>query len=1097
MNGFKLTMTTAMTTTTTSFSARQHREQHHGHGKRSLCTTPRRTSSLLYIVLLLSLLLTTTRIRAQQHDGQPHHREDPDEIHRFLQALRLAGAGIPRGGANGNNRGDARGTDDANGPLSTAGTVIIRPVYATLSKYGKIEGVRREGMDFFGNIPFSAPPVGNLRFAPPEPPTPWSPAILDGTAYGPDCWQTMDPLLNPAGTKTSEDCLTLNVFVPAGQVVRKRKTLLPVMVWFHGGAFQMGGANRVEYNGKSFVERGELIVVTVNYRLGALGFLVSSTDGLFGNYGLMDQRAGLDWISQNIHEFGGDPEQITLFGESAGAIMIGQHLMMRPTPFQRVIMQSNALGYTFRSLTVADFIGEAFKRSVDCRDLGCLRSERVEDLIKAQSSLMGVPRSVGDFFTWGPTLTSQKQVTMGVTGEGIGVAAPFRLNAHSQHHMFQNQPVQSPWAAVNVSQPLQNLDLIPDDIPILIGTNKHEGEMFIYTAFPAPMPKAVYWMFVGALFRDSAARILRHYRVYVDEVEQQAEELVKKQLEEEENKQFYFEHKEELEGGFEVLLAMNETRRAQRQRLKDEEGIQALVESWARGGAGGGGGFSWKNISGVITNRFHKSPEELREIMIQREERRAARLKARALREAAKVVVDFRPVMSRIIDDYLFRCPTWHYAHRVSRNRAHNEHEPNVYVYRFSQPTHVPGFKYCWGKSCHTAELPYVFHATDTIRTNYSTVGPVGQRDAPSAPEYPYTDMLDAFRGAIAYETATSSGDDDDDDKRNKSGKTDKAGKDGGAGVGGGSATGNSGGSWTNHTSAFQRIVDHFFGSYFRVDADDEIATDMLSRWAAFAKTGSPNHEDSQIIWRPWRNKDQLRDENDRPASAGNGVGDNDDTETVTGRFRQPIDSFADQYDWMFTVRDTDEDLSDDEDESDDGMNGNGSSRSSDGGGDRDGRRTAGSGKDTGRSGSRDGPGGRFSVWSEEKEDRAYRRRALSAVGFTLAEEDIFRTELKRANNGPPNPTDPTFLTQRFLAASQRLQDGGFSPQMKEQVLQIAQEIGVMGFGFVGNERYNQDWSLQQFLPELFELKWPPEGRLIERDCTCDLWDKIRCECWC
>jgi carboxylesterase type B len=90
----------------------------------------------------------------------------------------------------------------------------------------------------------------------------------------------------------SEDCVTLNVFTPAGQISRKK--LLPVMVWLHGGAFQQGGADRPEYQGKALVDR-DLIVVTVNYRLGALGFLVSSSDSLYGNYGLMDQRAALDW----------------------------------------------------------------------------------------------------------------------------------------------------------------------------------------------------------------------------------------------------------------------------------------------------------------------------------------------------------------------------------------------------------------------------------------------------------------------------------------------------------------------------------------------------------------------------------------------------------------------------------------------------------------------------------------------------------------------------------------------------------------------------------------------------------------------------------
>jgi carboxylesterase type B len=608
------------------------------------------------------------------------------------------------------------------------------------TKLGKVQGIRQTGIDFFGGIPYAAPPVGNLRWAPPEEPVSWKPhmTLLDATHFGPDCWQVVDPLQNPLAdpTQMSEDCLYLNIFTPAG-LARSRSKLLPVLVWFHGGAFQQGGARRPEYDGRRLAER-DMVVVTINYRLGSLGFLVSSPDGILGNFGLMDQRAALYWIQSHIQSFGGDPNKITLFGESAGAVMIGLHLLMHnPGLFHKAVMQSNPVGYRFRSVVVADFLGDALKRGVDCRDLACLRTEPVEEIMRAQSSLMGIPRSVGDFFTWGPILTNELQLTLGGgrgAGGGGGAGGDPRLRpgdsllTNLEHRsLFRVESYQkhreSAKFAVNVSQPLINLKNVPDEIPIIIGTNLHEGEMFVHSAFPITMSKAVYWMFVGALFKDSASRVLKHYRPYVETVERQAQEIAERQIQEEEYKQYYTEHREQLEEEYEMLLALNASRNDNRP-LMTPEAVESLVRTWHSGGGGGAAAAAAQDEGGNAGNAFgnlttynnkpswinriwpwESESETAREERLAmkrrlRELRRKEKQRAKALSEAAKVVVDYRPVMSRIISDYLFRCPSWHYAHSLSHNRVQRGKKNNVYVYRFSQPTHVPGYNECWGKVC-------------------------------------------------------------------------------------------------------------------------------------------------------------------------------------------------------------------------------------------------------------------------------------------------------------------------------------------------------------------------------------------------------------
>lgn len=196
---------------------------------------------------------------------------------------------------------------------------------------GRLEGAAASGYVLFQGIPYAAPPLGALRWQPPAPVTPWV-GVRDATIPRPRCVQ--DTSRDPGwGRKTSEDCLTLNVWVPAGAVG------LPVMFWIHGGAFINGSGEL--YGSRWMATKGRVIVVTVNYRLGAPGFLAHPDVG-DGNYGLADQQAALRWVHDNIGAFGGDPAKVTIAGESAGAMSVCDHLVSPASAglFRAAIIQS-------------------------------------------------------------------------------------------------------------------------------------------------------------------------------------------------------------------------------------------------------------------------------------------------------------------------------------------------------------------------------------------------------------------------------------------------------------------------------------------------------------------------------------------------------------------------------------------------------------------------------------------------------------------------------------------------------------------------------------------------------------------------------------
>ncbi|HSL86030.1 MAG TPA: carboxylesterase family protein, partial [Bacteroidales bacterium] len=187
---------------------------------------------------------------------------------------------------------------------------------------GRVEGVEENGITVFKGIPFAAPPVGDLRWKPPQPVKRWK-GVLKADRFAPACpqFQRIMPGMTPV--ETSEDCLYLNVWTPAQSSGER----LPVMVWIYGGGFSMGSTSVPLYSGENLARMG-VVVVSVAYRIGPLGFMAhpgltaESEHNASGNYGLLDQIAGLRWVQKNITAFGGDPSTVTIFGESAGAISV-------------------------------------------------------------------------------------------------------------------------------------------------------------------------------------------------------------------------------------------------------------------------------------------------------------------------------------------------------------------------------------------------------------------------------------------------------------------------------------------------------------------------------------------------------------------------------------------------------------------------------------------------------------------------------------------------------------------------------------------------------------------------------------------------------
>ena len=268
------------------------------------------------------------------------------------------------------------------------------------TRQGRVEGEEVGGLAVFKGIPYAAPPVGARRWLAPQPPEPWS-GVRSAKSFGgtaPQNTVVLDVL--PAFVikePQREDCLYLNVWTPRADGARR-----PVLVWIHGGAFTIGSGAQSLYDGAALAKRGDVVVVTINYRLGALGFLrlAELTNGAIpstGNEGILDQVAALAWVRENIAAFGGDPENVTIFGESAGGMSVGTLLGLPGARglFHKAIPQSGASS-TANTRAKSVKIAEAFASKLGVGRGDELRGATVEQILRAQAALAPAPGTVLD-----------------------------------------------------------------------------------------------------------------------------------------------------------------------------------------------------------------------------------------------------------------------------------------------------------------------------------------------------------------------------------------------------------------------------------------------------------------------------------------------------------------------------------------------------------------------------------------------------------------------------------------------------------------------------------------------------------------------------
>ncbi len=322
---------------------------------------------------------------------------------------------------------------------------------------GELRGTIADGIRSFKGIPFAQPPVGELRWRAPQPIASWS-GVKDASKYGPDCMQL--PYRHdaaPLGVPPSEDCLYINIWTPE----KSAKTPKAVMVWIYGGGFVNGGSSPPVYDGSAFA-RSDVVFVSFNYRLGRFGFFAhpaitaEAGDGPLANYAILDQIAALQWVKRNIAAFGGDPKNITIFGESAGGMSV-HALMTSPLAkglFEKAIIQSGGGGRAMlgqgKTLSAAEADGVTFAESKQITGTDQNTVQKLRDLSADQViDNLNLMSLFGSTFT-APIVDGKvvPKVSVDAHRDGVGTDIPVIIGANDADGFFMEGSLDEAYAPV-------------------------------------------------------------------------------------------------------------------------------------------------------------------------------------------------------------------------------------------------------------------------------------------------------------------------------------------------------------------------------------------------------------------------------------------------------------------------------------------------------------------------------------------------------------------------------------------------------------------------------------------------------------------------